>query len=143
MEFSIREMTSEDAGAVNRLSAQLGYPLTVEQTKQNINAVMKSQDHNAFVAEYGNTIVGWIGAAHSIMIEVMPHCEINGLVIDEHYRGKGVGRILIAAVKQWAKEKGDNKLSLRCNITRADAHRFYEHLGFEKIKQQSNFVLNI
>lgn len=136
-------MTSEDAGHVNRLSAQLGYPLTVGQTLQNINSVVKSQDHNAFVAEYGDRVIGWIGAAHSIMIEVMPHCEINGLVIDEKYRGKGIGNMLIEAVKQWAKKKGDDRLSLRCNIARIEAHQFYEHLGFKKIKQQSNFVMDI
>lgn len=143
MNVTIREITGEDAAEINRLSAQLGYPLTPEQTLQNIKAVVSSKDHTAFVAVHENKIIGWIGAAQSIMIEVMPHCEINGLVIDEKYQGKGVGSILIEEVKRWAKEKGNNKLSLRCNITRIEAHRFYEHLGFRKIKQQSNFVLDI
>jgi len=75
-------MTANDAKAVNALSKQLGYPLSIEQTLQNIYAVLQSKDHTAFVAEYDSEIVGWVGASQSIMIEVMPHCEINGLVID-------------------------------------------------------------
>ena len=136
-------MMEKDAGAVNTLSKQLGYPLSIEQTLQNIKAILKSKDHAAFVAEYENKIVGWVGAAQAIMIEVMPYCEINGLVINEHHRGMGIGKLLIERVKHWAKEKGNDKIGLRCNVKRTEAHLFYEHLGFAEIKQQKNFVINI
>lgn len=143
MKIFLREMSAKDAEAVNALSKQLGYPLSIEQTLQNINTVLQSKEHTAFVAEYENKIVGWIGAAQAIMIEVAPHCEVNGLVIDEHHRGMGIGRLLIDKVKQWAKEKGNDKIGLHCNVKRAKAHLFYQHLGFTEIKQQKNFVLDI
>src|SRR5678810_967754 len=143
MKIIIREMTLNDAKAVNILSSQLGYTLSIEQTLQNINAVLESNDHTAFVAEYENKIVGWIGASQAIMIEVMPHCEINGLVIDQDHRGMGIGNLLIDKVKQWAREKNNSKIGLRCNVKRTEAHLFYEHLGFVEIKQQKNFVINI
>ena len=143
MKITLREMTVKDAPAVNLLSKQLGYPLSEDQTLQNIMAVLKSNDHTAFVAEYENRIVGWIGASQAIMIEVMPHCEINGLVIDERNRGRGIGKLLIDKVKQWAKEKGNDKLGLHCNIKRVEAHSFYQHLGFTELKQQKNFIMDI
>jgi GNAT superfamily N-acetyltransferase len=136
-------MTANDATAVNTLSKQLGYPLSIGQTLQNINMVLQSKDHTAFVAEYENEIVGWIGAAQAIMIEVMPHCEINGLVIDENHRGMGIGKLLINNVKQWAKEKGNDKIGLHCNVKRTEAHLFYQHLGFTELKQQKNFVIDL
>ena len=70
---------------------------------------MQSDDHTALIAEFDNRIVGWIGAAQAMMIEVMPHCEINGLVIDERHRGMGIGKLLI---ERWAKEKGKNWIAL-------------------------------
>jgi GNAT superfamily N-acetyltransferase len=143
MKIIVREMDVKDAEAVNALSKQLGYPLSVGQTLQNIREVLQSKDHTAFVAEYENKIMGWIGAAQAIMIEVMPHCEINGLVIDEHHRGIGIGKLLIDKVKHWAKEKGNNKIGLHCNVKRTEAHLFYQHLGFTELKQQKNFVINI
>ena len=143
MKISIREMTANDAKAVNALSKQLGYPLSIEQTLQNIYAVLQSKDHTAFVAEYDSEIVGWVGASQSIMIEVMPHCEINGLVIDQDHRGMGIGKLLIDKVKQWAMEKNNTRIGLHCNVKRTEAHLFYEHLGFTEIKQQKNFVMNI
>jgi GNAT superfamily N-acetyltransferase len=136
-------MTVTDAKAVNILSSNLDI-LSIEQTLQNfINAVLQSKDHTAFVAEYENEIVGWIGASQAIMIEVMPHCEINGLVIDQDHRGMGIGKLLIDKVKQWAREKNNSKIGLHCNVKRTDAHLFYEHLGFAEIKQQKNFVISI
>ena len=143
MKIIIREMTLNDAKAVNILSSQLGYTLSIEQTLQNINAVLESNDHTAFVAEYENKIVGWIGASQAIMIEVMPHCEINGLVIDQDHRGMGIGKLLIDKVKQWARKKNNTKIGLHCNVKRTEAHLFYQHLGFSEIKQQKNFVINI
>lgn len=136
-------MTANDAKPVNTLSKQLGYPLSIEQTLKNIHAILASKDHTAFVAEYENEIVGWIGASQAIMIEVMPHCEINGLVIEQDHRGMGIGKLLIDKVKQWAREKNNNKIGLRCNVKRTEAHLFYEHLGFAEIKQQKNFVISI
>lgn len=143
MKIIVREMTAKDAEAINALSRQLGYPLSIEQTLQNINSVLQSKDHTAFVAEFENKVVGWIGAAQAIMIEVMPHCEINGLVIDEHRRGMGIGKLLIDKVKHWAMDKGNDKIGLHCNVKRTEAHLFYQHMGFTEIKQQKNFVINI
>ena len=143
MKFTTREMMEKDAEAVNTLSKQLGYPLSIEQTLQNIKAILKSKDHAAFVAEYENKIVGWVGAAQATMIEVMPYCEINGLVINEHHRGMGIGKLLIERVKHWAKEKGNDKIGLHCNVKRTEAHLFYERLGFTELKQQKKFVINI
>ena len=143
MQIIVREMLAEDAQAVNLLSGQLGYPLSPKQTFENIKVVLKSKTHIAFVALHEDKIVGWIGAAQTIMIEVLPHCEINGLVTDEGYRGKGVGRLLIEKVKQWAKENGYDVLSLHCNVTRTAAHLFYEHIGFKAIKQQKYFTIAI
>jgi len=143
MKINIREMTAKDAETVNALSKQLGYSLLIEQTLYNIKAILQSKDHTAFVAEFEDRIVGWIGAAQAIMIEVLPHCEVNGLVIDEYHRGMGIGKLLIDRVKHWAKEKGNDKVGLHCNVKRTEAHLFYEHLGFTELKQQKNFVINV
>ena len=143
MEIYARQISTDDAAAVTALSRQLGYPLSPDQVLQNINAVRKNKDHDAFVAVYDSQVVGWIGLAQAIMIESLPFCEINGLVIEESHRGKGIGKLLVGKAKQWAKEKGNDTLRLRCNIKRTEAHEFYRHLGFKEIKQQTAFILHL
>jgi GNAT superfamily N-acetyltransferase len=143
MQISIRQVTPADAVTITNLSSQLGYPLTVEQIQLNIQAILQSRDHDCFVAVSDDKAVGWIGVAQTILIESLPYCEINGLVIDESYRGKGIGKALIEKAKQWAKEKDNSKIKLRCNIIRTETHLFYQHLGFKDVKKQTNFELDI
>jgi GNAT superfamily N-acetyltransferase len=143
MEIIIRQMKTEDAQSVNQLSEQLGYPLPIEETRKNISIVSSSKNDDAFVAVHQNKIVGWIGVSKAVLIEMIPYCEINGLVVDENYRGKGIGKLLIEKASQWGKEKGNDKLRLRCNVIRTQTHLFYQHLGFREIKQQKVFEINI
>ena len=110
MEITIRQISLSDASAIKSLSQQLGYSLSEAQTLQNIKAVLENNDHNAFVALCENKVVGWIGMTQAIMLELPPHCEINGLVIDERYRGHGIGKLLIEKAKEWEREKGKQEM---------------------------------
>ena len=46
-------------------------------------------------------------------------------------RSQGVGKELLDAAKDWARERGATHLELDSGDTRADAHRFYEREGAE------------
>jgi len=143
MEISVRQISQEDAATITSLCQQLGYSLTRQQILQNIISVLASKDHDAFVAVHRSKVVGWIGVAQTIMIESLSFCEINGLVIDENYRSKGIGKLLVEKAKLWAMEKGRDTVRLRCNVKRTEAHLFYRHLGFRETKQQTNFEMTL
>lgn len=143
MEILIRDIAEQDAEAINALSTQLGYTMSIEQTVSNIRSVLRTKGHNAFVAILENKIRGWIGVAEALQIESAPFCEIRGLIVDEKLRGRGIGKLLIEKVKQWSKETGNKTLRLRCNMTRKEAHLFYQHLGFKEIKEQKVFEMKI
>src|SRR5436190_15528512 len=104
---------------------------------------ISNKDHDAFVAVHNDEVIGWIGLTYSFSLESPPHCEIRGLVVSDKYRGQGIGRKLIERTKQWAKEKGVDKLRLRCNVKRTETHLFYEHLGFKETKQQKSYEIAI
>jgi GNAT superfamily N-acetyltransferase len=143
MEIFIRDITEDDAERVNTLSTQLGYTMPLEQTLANIRSVLETKGHNAFVAMHENKIIGWIGVAQALQIESAPFSEIRGLIVDERYRGHGIGKLLIEKVKQWSKETGNKTLRLRTNMIRKEAHLFYKHLGFNEIKEQKVFEMRI
>ena len=139
----IREIIAQDAAAITLLSHQLGYSISEDQTLQNINTLIQSNRHDVFVAVDGKKVIGWMGVSHSISLESLPLCEIHGLVVDESYRDKGIGKMLIEKAKQWSRDKGSSKLRLRCNAIRTNAHKFYTHAGFIEIKQQKVFEINL
>jgi len=143
MEIFIRQAAKDDALAITELTHQLGYPLSFEQILENINVVIEKKDHDAFVAVFKNRVIGWVGVAQAFQIESAPFCEIRGLVVHDEFRNHGVGKILIEKAKLWGREKGNDKLRLRCNAKRTEAHLFYQHLGFSEIKEQKVFEINI
>jgi GNAT superfamily N-acetyltransferase len=104
---------------------------------------LRTTGHGAFVAMYENDVIGWIGMAQAVQIESAPFCEIRGLIVDEKYRGKGIGKLLIEKAKQWSKATGNKTLRLRTNVIRKETHLFYQHLGFKEIKEQKVFEMRI
>lgn len=59
-----------------------------------------------------------------------PIGQLTLLVVDERVRGQGVGRILVAESEAWARARGCKRFVVTTALRRADAHAFYEKLGF-------------
>lgn len=143
MNIQIRTIAIEDAPYINNLSEQLGYSLSTKDTSTNIKEILTLNHHIAFVAIYNEEIVGWIHAFKTTTIESFPFIELAGLVVDEKYRSKGIGKMLVGRIKQWCIEKKISLLRVRSNVKRNEAHRFYMNLGFAEIKEQKVFQIEL
>ena len=56
---------------------------------------------------------------------------IMALVVGEKARGRGVGRRLVDAAVDTARAWGCTRMLVTTHVRRAEAHAFYEHLGFD------------
>ena len=137
-------MNPEDSQSVRDLSKQFGYDLSTEETMNQIKSVNLMEDHCAFVAIIEDEkIVGWTHAFIATRIETKSFVEIGGLVVDENFRNKGIGKKLIDRIKEWCVDKGISLLRVRCNKKRVEAHKFYSKIGFEESKEQKVFTLQV
>jgi GNAT superfamily N-acetyltransferase len=143
MDIVIRAIQKDDAAAVSRLSAQLGYDMPPAATEQVIDQIMDSPSDMALVATDGEAVVAWIHVFHTIRLESAPFCEIGGLVTDEHYRSRGIGKQLITHALPWCHAKGCRSLRVRSNTKRVDGHRFYLQAGFREVKEQKVFEIGL
>lgn len=143
MAIRVRIILEEDAPAVNKLSEQLGYPQTEAATAKHIRDVLDSDDDCAYIALEGNQILGWIHGFKTRRIETGTFVEIGGLVVDDKSRGKGVGKVLVAAARDWSRAQGISTLKVRSNVIRTEAHRFYTQQGFRESKEQKVFEQDI
>ncbi|HTK24994.1 MAG TPA: GNAT family N-acetyltransferase [Pyrinomonadaceae bacterium] len=66
----------------------------------------------------------------SISFQGGSRCTVESVRVDEKYRGHGIGREMMLWAIERAKEKGCISMQLTTDAERADAHRFYENLGF-------------
>jgi GNAT superfamily N-acetyltransferase len=138
--YSIRQAREQDCAELTRLASQLGYPASSDTTKLRLQRLLSSPNDVVLVAESAEGgLVGWIHGVLSQLLESDYRVEIGGLVVDERFHRKGVGRDLVGKVESWAIERGVVQASVRCNTTRAGAHSFYESLGFDRAKTQIVF----
>lgn len=108
---------------------------------------MKAIEHGkndvVLVGTLESNLIAWIHAFIAYRVESTPFVEIGGLIVDELFRGHGVGAKLMEAIQIWSKEHNVSQIRVRSNYIRKSAHQFYEDLGFVKMKNQKVFYLKI
>lgn len=137
---AVRPAQPRDCGGMAGLAAQLGYECTEDEVRKQLSHMQDANQYAVFVAERpGGEIAGWIGAYLFRSIEAGSCAEVNGLVVDQGMRSRGIGKRLLDAAEQWALSIGCDAISVRSNITRDRAHRFYKNNGYEHVKIQREF----
>ena len=108
---------------------------------ERLAAVSGRDDHAVWVCEEAGELLGLLHAQHMHRIISDPYAEILHLVVSGRARRGGVGRGLVACVQAWAAERGLDRVRVRSNVVRDEAHDFYLALGFERIKTQHVYLL--
>src|SRR5258708_38522614 len=139
-EMKIRCARREDAPRVAELSGQLGYPATAAQMRKRLRGIKLSSQHAVFIAESAKEgIIGWLHVSRQPLLEGEIRAEVNGLIVGEEHRSAGAGARLLAAAETWARKRGCKSMSVRSNVIRERAHKFYERNGYEHYKTQKSF----
>jgi len=134
----IRPVNSTDLAAITRLNGHLGYPAAEAKIAARLNPLLLSPDHGIFLAEEqpAGEVMGWVHVYCYRVLESDARAEIGGLVCDPQYRRRGVGTALMQKAEDWARDQKLPIVSLRSNITRTEAHLFYQSLGYSLTKTQ-------
>jgi RimJ/RimL family protein N-acetyltransferase len=82
------------------------------------------------VAEIDGAVVGIISVQRGDRTSIRHTAEF-GITVAAEARDMGVGRALIAAMEEWAREQGIVKISLRVFTNNPRARALYEKLGYE------------
>lgn len=137
MDIRIRRAHLPDYARIAVLYAQLGYIIPETEMRDRIAALAQTPSEIVYVADKPDApVIGCIHAGLCRTLSEGEHLRIYGLVIDAAYRNRHIGQLLVEAVEEWACGLGCELVWIRSNIIREDAHRFYERLGYQKIKTQ-------
>lgn len=135
----IRKVRPRDYARIAELAGQLSYPSSPDEIASRFDGMKGSNQHAVFVAQLGDEIAGWLGVYVCRAVEADARAEISGLVVDEKFRSRGIGPLLLARAEQWTREKGCRTIGLRSNVIRDRAHTFYERQGYKHVKTQKSF----
>jgi ribosomal protein S18 acetylase RimI-like enzyme len=132
VELTLREAESRDAASIAGLLGELGYRSTPAQAAKRIERIASDPTTWLVVAELDGEIAGF-GVLHvqNLVERDEPGCEVAGLVVGERFRRRGIGEMLMQALEDEARARGGRVLVLNTAHRRADAHAFYEALGYE------------
>ena len=102
-------------------------PPNSEQFSKAPDAKLRDPSSCLLVAEHGGRLVGYVsGDCHATFYAGGPTAWVDELLVTEPLRGTGIGRQLMDAFEQWAKDRQCVLVSL---ATRGAA-AFYEDRGY-------------
>lgn len=112
---------------------------TVEQQRDWMEKILANDKETMLVAETSKGIVGWIVFFSQNRIR-LSHTGSFGMMIDKNFRGKGIGKLLIKGLLDWAESNPlIEKVSLGVFSTNERAIALYKRMGFieegRKIKE--------
>lgn len=85
-----------------------------------------------FVAEMAGQVIGMCSGQLTISTAEGGYALlVEDVVVAEPWRGKGIGRELIAALEQWAASRKVGRLQLLADRNNAAALEFYHELGWQ------------
>jgi GNAT superfamily N-acetyltransferase len=124
-----RRATTRDAPALADLLCQLGHPSTAGQVGERLVTL---GDGAVLVAEFDQEVIGMaVVNFHRVLHRDGPIAHLTALVVDERFRGRGVGTVLLGEAESLAKKRKCELFFLLSNRDRSRAHRFYQACGLE------------
>lgn len=135
MTYLIRQLDlKKDLYDVHQLTIQLGYPSTLKNIKQRWERIHQDSHYQTLVIEQDSHVIGYAGFIQEYTWEFDGgYLRIQVFVIDQDHCGKRVGKQLMAAIEQIAKEQGFKMIQVNSGNReeRYPAHAFYQGLGFD------------
>jgi ribosomal protein S18 acetylase RimI-like enzyme len=131
--ITIRDAESNDAPELAVLMRELGYETKQAEMESRLKLILSNPAYKTFVAIMDGRVCGMIGTLTYTSYE---HNDRSGrilaLVTLSETRQRGIGRALIATAEKDFAQRGIRRVALDTRLTREDAHKFYESLGYER-----------
>jgi GNAT superfamily N-acetyltransferase len=137
MQEILRSASLDDAPAMAALFEQLGYPTPVAEIRRRLEG--RGSGSDVFVAVDGCDVVGFVAVSVEANFVGKRSCAIGGLVVRDTHRNREIGALLLGAAERWSLERGVALVTVRSNVVRERARRFYERHGYEIAKTQRIF----
>lgn len=116
-------------------SLETDFTFNVEKQAQGLEFMINDPRSLVLVAEMDGRVVG-MGTGQRVIstAEGGPSILVEDMVVDEAWRGRGIGRRLMDHLATWAKTQSATRLQLLADHTNTPAFKFYQRLGFEQTR---------
>jgi len=122
-------MLAEDELGAQREHFETPLPQTYYDA---FKAIDGDPNHELIVADVDGEV---IGALHLMFLPSISYqggmrAQVESVRVVQHLRGQGIGADMMRWAMERSRQRGCHLMQLTSHKSRADAHRFYEKLGF-------------
>ena len=136
----IREARLTDAESIWRLNLLfMGYEYPLDAMIGQFSSMLDSRGHKFFVAVADGRVVGFIHGTDFDTLYSPPMKRILQLVVDESYRGRGIGRSLLEKIENWAMENDCYMVCVTVSEERLESRFCVNACGYERTPDQVHF----
>lgn len=131
--FDVREIKLNDYEDIHKLNSKLDY--------LNIKSIAEDKRSITLVAQLNDDVIGYVNSDLSDDLNYKRKLDINSMIVDEKYRGLGVGHQLILELEKNAKQ---NEVAYIVNSNKEyneEELKFFNRQGFE-LDNKRQFIKN-
>lgn len=132
----IKIATKDDAVVVAKLAIQMWEDNSVEGLTEEFIELIEKDDAQIFIKFVENKAVGF---AQCLLrydyvegTESSPVGYLEGIFVEEEYRGKGYAKELMSECQKWTKEKGCYEFASDCELDNVTSLKFHTAMGFKE-----------
>lgn len=118
----IRRMCEADLRGAAELEKKY---FSIPWSEENLRQSLLNPEYLFLVAEKEGEVVGYAG-----LLKVLDEGNITNIVIDEKYRGCGLGKALTETLLAEGRKCGIRAFTLEVRVSNGAAIRIYKELGF-------------
>ncbi|HVM86870.1 MAG TPA: GNAT family N-acetyltransferase [Puia sp.] len=134
-EITIRPAKNHDAKKIFQFLCELEEHLFDQQDFEINYRLCLADNNNVYLvaADKDNAAVGFISAHGQILLhEGGMVYEIQELFVENVFRNRGVGKMLLKALEEYLLRRDYKQLEVTTNKKRTDTIKFYANNGFEE-----------
>lgn len=146
MDITLQSPTQNNTAAWLELRKKLWHLSDEEKHLREIQEYFNTKNRTAFIAYQGTIPVGFIEVS---LREYAEGCKdtpvgyIEGWFVDEPYRRKGIGRLLMHAAENWARVQGCTQLASDAELNNGTSIDAHKQMGFKIYNQLVHFIKDI
>jgi N-acetylglutamate synthase-like GNAT family acetyltransferase len=130
--MSIREAHGSDAVTIAALYRSFISSPHINVREDRVKAIASDPNNFLFVCEVNDVVCGtaFLTLCLDAMFGNQPYGVLENVVVDEAFRGEGIGSSLLAHAEEVCRTRDCSKIMLMSTATRESAHRFFEQQGY-------------
>jgi aminoglycoside 6'-N-acetyltransferase I len=143
VKFSIRQLGPADHAAVARLMNILWPHCSLDEALRGLSSNPGILPLTQFVAEVEGSLIGFIEVCLRSHVD---GCEyghpvgyLEGWLVEQTYRRRGIGGALVRGAEEWAREHGCAEIGSYTWVDAEPSQRAHQALGYEVVNRCVHF----